>query len=297
MIRYDHARHAGNFADVHKHLVLWVVLKALQESARPLVAMDLYAGAGQYDLTGELASSTGEWEQGIGRLWRVRGDVARGSPLEGYIASIAAWQSDPGRLRSYPGSPVLLQAGLRERDSLVACEPHADPHAVLQQTLRSDARCQVHQVDALHAVRTEIPPRRRGLGLLDPPYKRQYEYMEVVRIARLIRARWHDAVIMIWYPVMSARLDRFLRGTLIAEMRNPWLVSELRMHRDPSAHAGLSGSGVLILNPPCQLEARLEEALLPVHTLLDPDGLGGLYMAAGLENVPGDPTLRAVKPI
>lgn len=298
MLDYQHQRHAGNFADVHKHLVLWSVLEALRGRDKPFVAIDLYAGSGRYDLARGIARKTGEWEQGIGQLWRDRHDVETRSALGGYLADIVALQPDADRLQVYPGSPLLMQAGLRGQDSLIACERQPETYAALKQALQGDARCHAHQRDAREAAQALFPPQpRRGFVLLDPPYKRRDEYAEVVRMTRTIRERWNTGTILIWYPVLSGRPDHALREALTGGLGDPWLVNELRIARDPARHTGLAGSGVLILRPPWQLEERLIESLKVVHATLDPDGLGGLYRAEGLENAAGDPSLRPVKPI
>lgn len=294
--RYQHDVHAGNFADVHKHLLLWQVLDSLRGRDKPFVAIDLHAGAGGYCLSSARARQTDEAASGIGRLWSCAGSLP--PIVEEYLSALRDLQPNPPQLAEYFGSPLLIQARLRERDQLIACEQNPETQARLKGRLTEDARCHVHRRDAREAATALFPPEpRRGLVLLDPPYQRKTEYREVVAMVQSIRQRWNTGTILIWYPVVAGRPDHAMREQLRAELDDPWLVSELRIAPDPERHRGLAGSGMLVLRPPWQLETLLAETLLPVWRLLDPEGAGGLYQASALENGAGDPTLRRVETI
>ncbi|MFO7954102.1 23S rRNA (adenine(2030)-N(6))-methyltransferase RlmJ [Thioalkalivibrio sp.] len=293
MLSYQHDYHAGNFADVHKHLVLWQVLQSLRGRDKPFVALDLHAGAGGYDLTGTRARKTAEAVTGIGRLWAAESTLPVVVPE--FLDTLRTMQPRPPRLTEYPGSPLLIQARLRDHDRLIACELHPEAYERLQARLGGDARCNVHKRDAREAARALFPPEpRRGLALLDPSYERKAEYREVAEMVTTIHRRWNTGIILVWYPVLAGRPDHAMREHLRAEIDAPWLISELRIAPDPERHLGLAGSGMLVVRPPWQLEARLPEVLAPVWQLLDPEGAGGLYQAAVLENGVGDPTLRRV---
>ncbi|WP_018872792.1 23S rRNA (adenine(2030)-N(6))-methyltransferase RlmJ [Thioalkalivibrio sp. ALJ16] len=297
MLSYQHDYHAGNFADVHKHLVLWQVLEAMRVRDKPFVVLDLHAGAGGYDLSGARAHKTQEAAAGIARLW---GADTADSPecIREFLKTLRGFQPQPPRLTIYPGSPLLIQSRLRERDRLVACELHPEAHARLQNGLAGDARCHVHRRDAREAARALFPPTpRRGLALLDPSYERKAEYREVAEMVVSIRQRWNTGTVLIWYPVLAGRPDHALREQIRSELDDPWLLSELRLVREPDRHLGLAGSGMLVLRPPWQLEARLPKCLLPAWRRLDPEQQGGLYQAMALENGKGDPTLRRVETI
>ncbi|AKJ95985.1 protein involved in catabolism of external DNA [Thioalkalivibrio versutus] len=294
MLSYQHDYHAGNFADVHKHLVLWQVLEALRGREKPFVAVDLHAGAGGYDLTSARARKTDEATSGIARLWSA--DPVWPSAGRTFLQTLRGMQPKPPRLTEYPGSPLLIQARLRERDRLIACELHPEAYDRLQTRLAGDSRCHVHKRDAREAARALFPPEpRRGLVLLDPSYERKSEYREVAEMVATIRRRWNTGIILVWYPILAGRPDHPMREQLRAELDDPWLVSELRIAADPERHLGLAGSGMLVLRPPWQLEEQLPALLAPVWALLDPEGAGGLYQAAVLENGAGDPTLRRVE--
>ncbi len=288
MLSYQHEFHAGNFADVHKHLLLWLVLDALLARPKPFVALDLFAGSGQYPLDTGAARRTGEWRQGIGRLWSHADGPA---PLRAYLDSLRAWQPEPARGPTwYPGSPQLIRSRLRAQDRLIACELHPAAHAELHAALRSDSRCHVHRRDAREAARALFPPEpRRGLVLLDPAYERNAEYDEVAAIAAEIRRRWNTGILMIWYPILAEGRYAALRDRLLAaHAGEDCLVSELRLSQ-PIRGPGLQGSGVLVLGAPWQLPRQARETLFAAWQHLDRDRSGGLFQMESLEIGSGRP--------
>ena len=294
MFSYQHEYHAGNFADVHKHLVLWLVLDSLLARPKPFVALDLFAGSGQYALDRGPAARSGEWREGIGRLWSLNRAPAT---LRVWLDAIRGLQPDPARLTMYPGSPALIQQRLRDQDQLVACELHPGASAVLQDVLRADSRCHLHRRDAREAARALFPPEpRRGLALLDPAYERVQEYAEIPEMTREIRRRWNTGIILVWYPLLEEGRHPQLREALLS--RHPGeeiLFSELRLSEPPRG-PGLQGSGMAVLNMPWQLDQRVRELLLPVWQRLDPDARGGLFQATALENAQGRPQFERIEP-
>ncbi|MFO8005503.1 23S rRNA (adenine(2030)-N(6))-methyltransferase RlmJ [Thioalkalivibrio sp.] len=294
MLSYQHEYHAGNVADVHKHLLLWLVLDALLARPKPFVALDLFAGSGQYRLDAGAARRSGEWRQGIGRLWSVAG----GPPaLRAYLDSLRALQPDPAaELSWYPGSPQLIRSRLRARDRLIACELHPAAHATLQAGLRADPRCHVHCRDAREAARALFPPEpRRGLALLDPAYERNAEYDETAEIAAAIRRRWNTGILMIWYPVLAEGHHAALRDRLLATHAGERILfSELRLSQ-PVRGPGLQGSGMAVLGAPWQLERHARPTLFAAWSHLDADRSGGLFHGLALENQGGRPHLDRVE--
>ncbi len=294
MLSYQHEYHAGNFADVHKHLLLWLVLDSLLARPKPFVALDLFAGAGQYPLDAGAARRTGEWREGIGRLWAHAEGPA---PLRAYLDSLHALQPVPGEdPRLYPGSPQLIRSRLRARDRLIACELHPTAHAQLHTALRSDSRCHVHRRDAREAARALFPPEpRRGLVLLDPAYERSAEYDEVAAIAADIRRRWNTGVLMIWYPILAEGRYAALRDRLLAaHAGEDCLVSELRLSQ-PIRGPGLQGSGMIVLGAPWQLPRQARQTLFAAWQSLDGDRSGGLFQLHALENGRGRPHFERVE--
>ena len=294
MLSYQHEYHAGNVADVHKHLLLWLVLDALLARPKPFVALDLFAGAGQYHLDAGAARRSGEWRHGIGRIWSVAGGPAA---LRAYLDSLRALQ--PGaaaELSRYPGSPQLIRSRLRAQDRLIACELHPAAHATLQAGLRADARCHVHRRDAREAARALFPPEpRRGLALLDPAYERSAEYDETAEIAAEIRRRWNTGILMIWYPILAEGRHAALRDRLLANHAGERILfSELRLSQ-PVRGPGLQGSGMAVLGAPWQLDRQARQTLFAAWSHLDPARSGGLFHALALENQGGRPQFERVE--
>ncbi|AGA35053.1 Protein involved in catabolism of external DNA [Thioalkalivibrio nitratireducens DSM 14787] len=293
MLSYQHQYHAGNSADVHKHLLLWLVLDALLSRPKPFVVLDLYAGSGEYPLTTGAAARSGEWRAGIGRLWDLTGGPA---PLQAFLAALRGLQPRPGELTRYPGSPQIARLRLRAQDRLIACELHPAAHAALRAGLRVDRRCHVHRRDAREAARALFPPEpRRGMALLDPAYERPAEYTEVPQLTAEIRRRWNTGILLVWYPVLEDGRHPRLREALRAGHAGERIVfSELRL-TDPPRGPGLQGSGIAVIGAPWQLDLQARQVLFPAWRRLDPEGRGGLFQALALENSRGRPHLVRVQ--
>ena len=292
MLSYQHEFHAGNFADVHKHLMLWLLLENMLAKPKPYSVVDLYAGSGGYDLTQGPAARAQEWRRGIGRL---RPQPQFPPELNTFLRSVYGPDPVPSALSYYPGSPEWVRQRLRADDRLHACELHPQAYAALRARFHSDPRCHIHKRDAREAAVGLLPPQpRRGLILLDPPYERQQEYTEVPAMVRAIRERWQTGIVLLWYPLLQDGLAPALRTTLWEQYPNERrLLSELRLSEPVQGH-GLQGSGLLILGAPWQFADRVAQNLRPVWRALDPENQGGLFQAEGLENVAGRPQLVRV---
>src|SRR5436305_9344047 len=181
-MNYQHAFHAGNFADVHKHVVLTRILHYLRGKPAAFRVIDTHAGAGRYDLSAAQAARSGEWREGIAHLFSRRGAPTHTVPaavqglLAPYLDIIGALNPD-GALRLYPGSPLVVKALLRPQDRLIACELEASAAASLKAALRGDARAKVLTIDGWMALSANIPPKeRRGLVVIDPPYEESADF-------------------------------------------------------------------------------------------------------------------------
>ena len=175
-MNYRHDYHAGNFADVVKHVVLACVLTYMKQKPRPFRVIDTHAGAGRYDLSGLEPGKTGEWQDGIGRLFdaELPGSVA--DLLAPYLDAVRA-VNDPGQLRYYPGSPVIARQLMRFDDVLVANELNGEDFDRLKAEFRRSKSTTVLNIDAWHAVKSLLPPKeRRGLVLIDPPFENRDEF-------------------------------------------------------------------------------------------------------------------------
>lgn len=274
-MNYRHIYHAGSFADVFKHLILTLLLKALARKDTPFAYVDTHAGAGQYDLDTPEARKTAEYADGIGRLWNTA-DVP--AACVDYLNVVRALNPS-GRLRRYPGSPWIAHALQRAHDRIVLaeCQPHecAQLQAVFARAPRTSLHCQ----DGLAALKGWLPPReRRGLVLIDPPYERDTEWDEVAAALRAAYERWPNGCYAAWYPIKAAApVGRFMSA--LAEIGfDDVLRAELTVYPADTPFR-LNGCGLVLFNPPWQLDEVLA-ALVPwlaERLRQGPAGGGGIY--------------------
>jgi len=248
-MNYRHAFHAGNFAEVFKHAALVALLRHLLGKPKPFLVLDTHAGAGWYDLAGEEAAKTGEWEAGIGRV------IGAGAPgLQPYLDLVRA--ANPDGLRRYPGSPAIVAALLREGDRLVACELRPDDAALLRRAFAADRRVAVHHRDGYEALKAFLPPpERRGLVFIDPPFEDRQEFERLAKALQAAWRRWPTGIFAAWYPVKDRRGPDLLGETFGAPDGPPALAAEL--FRRPLDGANLAGTGLLVLNPPFRFAETL----------------------------------------
>ncbi|QDH69718.1 23S rRNA (adenine(2030)-N(6))-methyltransferase RlmJ [Marilutibacter alkalisoli] len=262
-MNYRHAFHAGNHADVLKHVALLAICDALTAKPAPVFVLDSHAGRGLYRLDDDAARRTGEAAGGIGRLIELGRQCP---PLERYLRAVQACRMAHGS-HAYPGSPWLLAHALREQDRIAACELQAEEAAALRQTFAGDHRVAVHARDGYAALKALLPPRigdtrfGRGLVLIDPPYEAQLEEFDHALAAlRSALERWPQATYALWYPIKRRRsLQPFLRRATNLPARSTF-VAELMVHPDDSP-LRMNGSGMLLLNPPWRLDIALKTTL------------------------------------
>lgn len=253
-MNYRHAFHAGNFADVFKHAILLALLDALTAKDKPLCCFDTHAGRGSYRLDDAEARKTGEWRNGIGRLFDGPDPPA---PLRRYLDAIRACNPE-GTLRVYPGSPLLAARASRASDRLVLCETQDGEADALRALFRNDTRVHVHQRDGYAALNALLPPpEKRGLVLIDPPFEAQEAEFAVIETALAqARARWPTGVYAVWYPIKSHRAIAPFHRHLAEGSFDKVLVAELMVQPDDSP-LRLNGCGMLIANPPWKLDSVL----------------------------------------
>jgi 23S rRNA (adenine2030-N6)-methyltransferase len=253
-MNYRHAYHAGNFADVMKHAALTLALEHLKQKEKPFFALDTHAGAGMTDLGGIEAQKTGEFHDGIARV------LAHAAPHEAlapYLAALKALGCEGENPARYPGSPLIARHTMREGDRLSLCELHPDDAAALRALFRRDPQTKVHESDGYAALKAMLPPReRRGLVLIDPPYEGRDEFERVAAGIAEATARWAGGTYIVWYPVKDPSVSGAFLDRLEREGPAKTLMAELyiRGSEDPSR---LSGSGLVIVNPPWTLPERL----------------------------------------
>ena len=273
-MNYRHAFHAGNHADVLKHVVLLALCDALTAKPAPLFALDTHAGRGLYALDSNSAQRTGEAEGGIGRLLA---EPPRDPLIERYLRAIRACRAEHGRA-SYPGSPWLLAHALRPDDRIAVCELHPEEAGQLQANFANDPRVAVHERDGYAAMKALLPPKigttryNRGLVLIDPPYEAQLEEFDAI-IAALRDAvtRWPHATYAVWYPIKLRRsLQPFFRRAAAVPAKSA-LLAELQVYPDNSP-LRMNGSGMLVLNAPWQLDTKLAPAVEALRVALGETG-------------------------
>lgn len=256
MLGYRHIFHAGNHADVLKHAVLTLCLRALLRKDKPFVYIDTHAGAGMYDLADVRAGRTGEYLGGIARWW------GAGVPALAPLLEVVRAENPDGALRHYPGSPAIAHRMLRPEDRMVLFELHPSDHQELAGRFGRGPGLRIEQADAFQRLKAFVPPQeRRGLVLIDPPYELKSDYANVVELLRDAHRRWGTGVFLLWFPVLSRlaaqRLLERIAGTGIPRQL---CIQYLPHEGDPGSN--LLGSGMLVINPPFKLDTELDALAL-----------------------------------
>jgi 23S rRNA (adenine2030-N6)-methyltransferase len=254
-MKYRHAFHAGNFADVHKHVTLLALLAALKRKDKGFLYLDTHAGRGRYDLSG-----TAESAAGVGRLL---GREHRAAELADFIAALGRFRAAGGG-HFYPGSPLLAALELRTQDRGVFAERQGLEARALGAALAAlpsgtgAARLRIERGDGLAVLRAALPPReRRALVLIDPPYEDpQVEFTAVAGAVAAGLRRFATGVFAVWYPIKEQRLAEAWHVEWARTVAAPTLLSELWLYPRDSRVA-LNGSGLLIVNPPWQTLERM----------------------------------------
>ena len=274
-MNYRHAYHAGNFADVLKHSVLFALIEALQAKPTPFAIIDTHAGSGCYALDSAEAGKTGEYKDGIARLLfpdlhPTQGPTRPMPPLvRRWLDSILRLPGNEHGLKLYPGSPLQAANAMRETDSAQLCELHPEEAVRLRELFHHDHRVHVHQRNGYEALKALLPPKeKRGLVLIDPPYEAQEaEYRVIEKALKLALERWPTGVYAIWYPIkLRSQVQPFHRWLQHCGVRRV-LRAELLVHPDDSP-LRLNGSGMVILNAPWKLDDALREPLRAMTPLL-----------------------------
>lgn len=272
MLSYRHAFHAGNHADVLKHLVLILSSRYLGQKEKPYWIIDTHAGAGLYALDGAYASKLKEYETGIGKLWD-RQDLP--PALAEYVSLVRALNPD-GKLRFYPGSPWLALQTLRPQDRLRLFELHSSDHKLLQENFGKEKRTALFNSNGFDAFKSLLPPPpRRALVLIDPPYETRDDYPDVISALKEGLERFPGGTYAIWYPQLARQEARQLPEKLKRLPLDNWLHAALTVHTPSPDGIGMHGSGMFIINPPWTLHKTLAE-IMPylVKVLGQDDGAG-----------------------
>jgi 23S rRNA (adenine2030-N6)-methyltransferase len=260
-LNYRHAYHAGNFADVAKHLALVAILRHLRKKDAAFAVIDTHAGRGRYDLTGSEATRTGEAANGIGRL---RGLVAEGA--------LGAYLGVAGEGSDYPGSPMIAVALLRAQDRLVAIEKHPEEFAALKAALAGRRNARAEEGDGYKRLAALLPPpERRGLVLIDPPFESDAEFHQAAAALDAALKRFAIGIYLLWFPIKAAAEANAFCGEVVAAGAAKALRIDLDIGgvaRAPDGKERLSGAGLLIVNPPYGFADEMRTALAMIAPLL-----------------------------
>jgi len=254
-LNYRHAYHAGNFADVVKHVALVAALAHLKKKDKPFRVIDTHAGRGLYDLAGVEAGKTGEAQSGIARL----GAIADASPaLQAYFAIARGF----GAAR-YPGSPLIAAKALRPGDTLVAIEKHPEEQAALAAALAPFANAKAVLGDGYERLAALLPPpERRGLVLIDPPYEAADEFDRVAAAFAAAHRRFATGIYLLWLPVKRQVDADALAGEILHAGATRLMLLTLDVGRAPDAEPGrLSAAGLLVVNPPFGFAPEMRDVL------------------------------------
>jgi 23S rRNA (adenine2030-N6)-methyltransferase len=270
MLSYRHLFHAGNYSDVFKHALLARLLIALGAKEKPYFFLDTHAGIGLYDLSHEWAWKTREFETGIGRLWE-RKDVP--GALEPYLEAVRA-RNPKGRLRYYPGSPLIALALRRPDDRILLTELNKTDCAELEAQVGRERHVTVGLMDGYQALKSFLPPKeRRGLVLLDSSFDRAGEFRRIVKALKGAHQLWPTGMYAVWYPLMEPEaMNAFARDVEKTGIRKI-LRLELRVRK--SAEDGMMpGCGMLVVNPPWKFDAEARPLLDWLRRALAIEGAG-----------------------
>lgn len=271
MLSYRHSFHAGNHADVLKHIVLMLILENLKLKDKGFYYLDTHAGVGRYQLSSDEAEKTGEYKEGIGRLWE-RTDLPQ--EISRYVDLIKHLNFGAKTLRYYAGSPLIAAQLLRPQDRALLTELHPRDFPLLRNNFKEFKNVSVKCDNGFQQLKATLPPKeRRGLVLIDPPYELKEDYDLVVKAAEEGYKRFATGTYAIWYPVvLRQQTKRIFKGLQASGIRKI-LKIELAVRPD-SDQRGMTASGMAVINPPWTLENQMKTMLPYLVKTLVPEGTG-----------------------
>jgi 23S rRNA (adenine2030-N6)-methyltransferase len=270
MLSYLHGFHAGNFADVLKHLVLSQTLVYLKQKDKPLCYIDTHAGRGLYWLNSAEAQKNREYLTGIGRFWE---HTEMPGPVAEFLKLTEQFNIS-GQLNQYPGSPLIAAHLLGTQDRLICFELHPKEYNALNALMKSDKRVKVNFSDGLIDVIGLIPPKeRRGMVLIDPSYELKTDYQSVIATVSSMYKRFTGGCYLLWYPVVDRKKNRCLERDLIRSGIKNIQLYELGIRPDNKGF-GMTASGMIVINPPWTLKAIMQQSLPWLAEALAAEGQG-----------------------
>lgn len=261
-MNYRHAYHAGNFADVTKHIILTALFSCLSRKETPFCYIDTHAGIGSYDLTSEFTTKTKEYENGIEKI------IHHENPppiIQHYLECVHNINNrlsgeNYASLQYYPGSPMIARQLARPHDRIIACELHPEDYQQLKNTFNGDKQVAVHHLDGFLSLKAFLPPQeRRGMVLIDPPYENPDEFTRILHSLSVALKRWNTGIYAIWYPIKEKKQVETFYRAIKTNINQPVFAIELTIYPDLPNH--LNGSGMVIINPPFQFDEVIAQNL------------------------------------
>lgn len=274
-MNYRHTYHAGNFADVVKHVILTGLITSLAKKDTPFCYIDTHAGIGYYDLFDHTTQKSKEYEGGIEKI------IKQDHPpelIKRYLDCVHLINNQLcgakyAALRYYPGSPMIALHLARAHERIVACELHPEDYQALKQAFANDKKVAVHHLDGFLGLKAFLPPKeRRGLVLIDPPYEDPDEFSRIARSMPGALKRWATGIYAIWYPIKEQTQVKRFYQTLKENIEQPILAIELTTY--PYLPHHLNGSGMVVINPPWQFDKTMEDILPWLWKSLSINGQG-----------------------
>jgi 23S rRNA (adenine2030-N6)-methyltransferase len=270
MLSYRHAFHAGNFADVLKHIVLLEILVYLTQKEKPFCVIDTHAGGGKYALDGDFSLKTHEFDTGISQLWQ-RDDLP---PSVAHYVNLQKRFNANGQFKTYAGSPLLIKQLLRAKDRLCLFELHSTEFGALKENMKLDKRIFIEHADGLKNGLALLPPvERRGLVLIDPSYEMKSDYSDVVKTLIQMYKRFSTGTYALWYPVIERGRNQALEMAFKKSGLTNVQLFELGINADNSGR-GMNASGMIIINPPWNLIETMKSILPKLAEILGENGAG-----------------------
>ncbi|WP_250655404.1 23S rRNA (adenine(2030)-N(6))-methyltransferase RlmJ [Alkalimarinus coralli] len=273
MLSYRHSYHAGNFADVLKHCTQLAIIEYLKKKEKPFCYHDTHSGAGGYTVASAEMQKNGEYQSGVGKLFGRRTGVKMVDQYTDLIASL----NPTGRLNTYPGSPQITLKARRSIDRMQLTELHPADYSHLQEVVGKAKKVKVYQQDAWQGLKALLPPaEKRGLVLIDPSYEVKQDYKTVAASLQQAHKRFSSGIFAIWYPVLT----RNATEQFVGQMANLGIRNMLRIEHCvlPDVERGMTGSGMIVVNPPYTLKADMEMALPVLDQLLSEGGCGSTVL-------------------
>lgn len=271
MLSYRHLFHAGNFADVFKHILLTRLIVSMNKKDKPYFYLDTHAGIGRYDLSHPWAQKGREYESGIKKLWeRTDTPVA----MKPYMDIVHADNPD-GHPRFYPGSPRIVRQLIRPIDRMILTELNKTDCAALYDLFEHDRKVNIKLMDGYQSLKAHLPPpERRGLVLIDSSFDRSREFSRIAKALQEAHAKWSTGTYAIWYPLMAPGVIRgFEREIEEAGIRK---VLQFELKILPDDASTIPGCGMLIVNPPWKFDTEMRTLLRWVWSVLNVNNAGGL---------------------